>query len=167
MSARAQTLAERFERANDDLIALTERCSPAGWRAICPDEHWSVGVTTHHIADGHTLIVDFVRAIATGQPQPAALSSMAALEQFNARHAAEEAGCTREETVELLRRNGAFATEFIRGLGDDLLDHASPVPILGGAMCSAQRMVEDVLIGHIASHLDSIRAALDHSASDA
>ena len=42
MSERAQSLAERFEQMNNQLIATVEQCTDAQWHARCPVEGWSV-----------------------------------------------------------------------------------------------------------------------------
>lgn len=157
MGDRARALAERFEQANRELIAAIEECSEARWRTRCLAEDWSVGVTAHHVAEHYPLIVFCVRALAGGQPLPAL--SRAKIDQLNAHHARLQADCGREETAALLRRNGAAAASLTRGLADEQLDRSAAVPFLGGAVLTAEQVIEQVLIGHIHNHLRSIRAA--------
>src|SRR5881275_1006267 len=43
MGARAEKLAARFERVNEELIAEVEGCSEARWRSTTPEEGWPLG----------------------------------------------------------------------------------------------------------------------------
>jgi uncharacterized damage-inducible protein DinB len=158
MSGRAEELARRFEQVNDAMIATVESCSDEQWRKTCLGEQWSVGVTAHHVATAHGGIAGFVQALATGQPVPPLTSEM--LDAGNAEHARQFADCTREETVELLRSGGQAAASTVRGLSDEQLDNGTELPLMGGRRVSAGEIVETGLIGHPASHLESIRATL-------
>jgi hypothetical protein len=151
-------LAKRFEQTNDEVIAVVQRCSDEQWRTSCSGEQWSVGVTAHHIAISHVPITELVRAVATGQPVPPLTADM--LDAGNAEHARQFAGCTKEETLALLRRGGREAADLLRGLRDEQLDHGAELPLLEGRRLSAAEIVELVLIGHPMGHLGSIRAAL-------
>jgi hypothetical protein len=60
--------------------------------------------------------------------------------------------------LDLLRRNGASAVGFIRGLRDEEL--ARPVPSRDGSRTwRLEEMVERLFIGHVEEHLASIRKA--------
>ena len=158
MSNRAEELAKRFEQTNDEVIAAVQGCSDEQWRKTCSGEQWSVGVTAHHIGTSQVPIAGLVRAVATGQPVPSLTQEM--LGAGNAEHARQFAGCTKEETVELLRRGGREAADILRGLSDEQLDNGAELPLLGGRRTSAAEIAEMALIGHPTSHLESIRAAL-------
>ena len=82
------------------------------------------------------------------------------LDAGNAEHARQFAGCTKRETVDLLRGGGQAAASTVRGLSDEHLDNGAELPLMGGQRVSAGRIVEMGLIGHPTSHLESIRAAL-------
>jgi uncharacterized damage-inducible protein DinB len=156
MGERAQTLAEAFQRANEELIATVERCSDAGWAATTPGEGWTVAATAHHVAGGHQTITGLVQTIVQNLPrQPL---SMDLINQMNAQHAEEFAHCSKEETLTLLRTNGTAAAQMVRGLSDEQLDQQAD--LLGGTW-TVQRVIEAILIGHVQQHLASIRAALD------
>jgi hypothetical protein len=157
MSAQAAELADRFERANNDLIALIERLTGAQWAAPSEDDGRPVGVLAHHVATDHPILASFVEAVATGQPLPPLTMEM--LDQYNAQHAAEHRGCTREETIDLLRREGAAAAGLVRRLTDEQLDRTAVIPWEGEAPVSARQLIERKLIGHIGEHLGGIRAA--------
>ena len=153
MSERAQALAERFERANEEVIAAVERWPEEGWRATPPGEAWSVGLTAHHIGNGYAVVQRMLQPAAAGQPQPLPLGH-----DHNERYAEEHADCTKEEVLDQLRRNGASAVGFIRGLRDEELDR--PVPSRDGSRTwRLEEMAERLFIGHVEEHLVSIRRA--------
>ena len=157
MSVRAAALADRFERINRDLIAAVERCADADWQRTCAGEGWPIGVTAHHVATSYPAFKGFIQGIATGADLPPITPEM--LDASNARHAEEHARCSRQETLELLRRDGQAAAEAVRGLSDEQLDRTAPMALAGGSAVSAQQMAE-FMIGHPTDHLASIRAAL-------
>lgn len=156
MSARAQALAERFARANNELIALVERLTDAQWAAPGGAEGWSVGVTAHHLASDYAILAGLVETVATEQPLPAWTLDM--LHQYNAQHADEYKHCTKAETLELLRREGAAAVSMVQELSDEQLDRTAIIPWEAGPPVSAQQLIERKLIGHIQEHLASIQA---------
>src|SRR3954451_8051176 len=151
MTQKAIALTERFENAYADLIAAVEACSDADWQRVCTDEGWSVGVTAHHVASTAVPISSIVQAVATGAQAPAITPEM--LDANNAKHAHEAAGCTREETLALLRSGSAEAAQVLRGLTDDQLARTASLPLTGGNPISAEQMVEGAMIGHPTGHL--------------
>ena len=153
-SARARALAWRFEHANQGLIAMIERCSPEGWRAICADTGWSVGVQAHHVATGEAPILGVIQDAADGRPHPP--MPPAKLDAINARHAAEFADVTREETAELLRRNGAAAARAYRVLSDEQLERSATL-LEGGEPATVAELIEHLAIGEIERHGGYIR----------
>ena len=157
MSERARALADRLEQATDEMIAVVEQTSDADWQADCPNEGRTVGVTAHHLAGGLKAIAGWVHGIATGQP--AAAVSWETVHQANARHAERYASVTREETLELLRTNGAAAVQMVRGLGDEQLDRAVEV-FAGDGTITAEQLIENNLIGHVQGHLANVRQAV-------
>ena len=158
MGERARILAKRYEQTNEELIAAVEQCSAEQWRAVCVVENWPVGVTAHHVAAMAGLDVEVLSVVARGEPWPAI--SMDAVSEGNARHAHEHAGCTKAETIELLRRNCQAAAAVIEGFDDGQLDRAWPALWRDDALLSIEQCVEDHLIGHIREHLEGIRAAM-------
>lgn len=158
MGKRAQMLANQYEQLNEELIAIVEWCSAGQWRAVCVDENWPVGVTAHHVAAMANLCAEVLSAVARGEPWPPI--SMDMVHQGNARHALEHAKCTKDETVELLRRNCRAAATLVKGFDDEQLERAWPALWRENAPLSIAQCVEDHLIGHIHTHLPSIRAAI-------
>ncbi len=157
MSERARALADRLEQATNEMIAVVEQTSDADWKADCPNEGRTVGVTAHHLAGGLKVVANWVHGIATGQP--AAAVSWETVHQANARHAERYANVTREETLELLRTNGEAAVHMVRGLGDEQLDRAVEV-FAGDGTITAEQLIENNLIGHVHGHMANVRQAL-------
>lgn len=159
MSERQRLLADRFERANDALIAAAGRCTDAQWRALCRAEGWSVAVTAHHVADAYPLLWGLTQGLALGEPLPPVTLEMN--QQYTAQHAAQHAACGKGETIDLLRHNGDAIARAIRELRDEQLDRSSPWTFGGGEVISVQRMIERYIIDHIGEHLASINAAIE------
>ena len=156
MSERTEALATQFEQVNNDLISAVQSMSDEQWKKVCSGETWSVGVTAHYIATSHQPITRLVQTAASGGQMPGITPEM--IDAGNAQHAQQAANCTKEETLALLRTNGATAASTVRGLSDEQLDRSAP--LLGGPPTTAQQMAERVLIGHVQEHHNSIRAAV-------
>ena len=155
MGERAQALANRFDEANREIISAVEKCSDAQWRTKCAGETWSVGVVAHHVAESHAGIARIIQTIAAGQPLPNI--TMEIIDQRNAQHAKEQANCTKQETLDLIRQNGASAAATVRGLSDEQLQRSGT--LRAGPM-SAEQVIEGILIGHVKGHTASIRSAI-------
>jgi hypothetical protein len=153
--SRAEALAGRFERLNQDVISTVERCSEQHWRQPSGAEAWSVAVTAHHIAGSYSPIARLLRRVALGREVP--VLTRAQIDQGNAESAAQFANCSQAETLDLLRTAGAEAAGIIRALSDEQLDRAAWVNHLGATL-SAEQLAEQVLIGHTEEHLASIRS---------
>lgn len=156
MGERAQALADRFDAANDDLIAVVNRLTDVQWKAECAREGWSVGVTAHHVAAWYDGTVWLIQAVANGLTEAPMTAEQ--LHRENAQHARQHAGCTRQETAEFLRRDGAKVVEAIRSLQDEHLDRR--VKLHAGEM-TLERAIEFLLVDHVADHLRSIRDAVE------
>jgi hypothetical protein len=152
---QAHALTQQFEAVNNEVITLVEQCSDANWGKPCSEEQWSVGVTARHLAAGYQAIAGLVAAVATGQTLPPITMDM--INQGNAQHAKEHAACTKAEVLDLLRKNSAAAVSIVGGLSDEQLAHTGQ--LLGGPV-SAQQVAENILIGHTAHHLASLKATL-------
>jgi hypothetical protein len=157
MGARADALAKKFEEASKAVTDVLTRVSDADWKKMTSGEKWSVGVVAHHIAMSHAGISNLVKSVASGKSVPTL--TMAALDQMNAQHAKEHAGCSKSETLELHKKNAAAAAAIVRGLSDAELDRTGGV-LIGMPPMSTQQAVEQILIKHANEHLGSIRAAL-------
>ena len=158
---RAEDLAVRFERIHGELTSAVEACSDADWQTASPPEGWSVGVVVHHVASGQAQITGLTQLIANGGDLPSI--GWEAIHQGNAEHAQQFANCTKEETLDLLRQDGPAAAGALRGLSDQKLERTALMPVMGEDPISAGQFAEMVMLGHMETHLASIRGALGQS----
>ena len=154
MSARAESLAKQFEAKAAEMTAVVAKLSDADWKKITSAEKWPVGVTAHHLARGHEGILGIVKPIAAGKSIPNFTTAM--LDDMNATHAREHAGCTKAETLALHEKGAAAAAATVRALSDAELDRSGTV-LTGMPAMTTQQVVEGILINHINDHLGSIR----------
>ena len=157
MSTRAADLAAKLDEANAAVIEAVENSSDADWQRVTDSEGWSVGVTAHHSAISHLPVMGLVELVATGGEVPPITMEM--IHVGNAQHAQEHATCTRDEVLEILRRDGKAAADKLRSLNDEQLDRKASMAFAGGAEMSAGQLAEMVLLGHPIQHLESIKAA--------
>jgi uncharacterized damage-inducible protein DinB len=156
-TTRAEEYAARFAAANDEVIALVVDCTEEQWRLRCVDEERSVAVVAHHIAEVNAAFTRMVARLARGQtysPQ----TSMAEIDRQNAQHARDHAGVGKPEVLDGLRSSGEAIARQLAVLSDAQLDRVAGV--FGGREMSVAQVVEYVVIGHTAAHLDSIRATV-------
>jgi hypothetical protein len=78
---------------------------------------------------------------------------------MNAENARKNANRAKADVVAELRSNGAEASAYVRGLGDEELQRSavlffSPEPV------TADFIIENVLVNHSLEHLESLRAAV-------
>lgn len=156
-NTRAQELANRFTRANNELITTIERFSEAKWQAICENDGRSIGVVVHHLATIHPAVIEMIKEVEAGQDLLHV--TIEKVNAGNALHAQQNANCTKSETLRLLRLNGNTTTNYILQLDDNQLELASPFGYTGGKMVTAQQLIENNLINHIYEHLASIQKA--------
>jgi hypothetical protein len=154
MGARAESLAKQFETKAAEMTAVIKGLSDADWKKTTEAEKWSVGVTAHHVAGGHEGILGIVKTLAAGQSIPNFTMDM--LNEMNAKHAKEQAGCTKAETLALHEKGAAAAAAAVRGLSDVELDKKGTV-LAGMPALTTQQAIENILINHINDHMGSIR----------
>ena len=157
MASRGEDLAKQFEAKANEATAVLERLSDADWKKVTTAEKWPVGVTAHHIAVSHELIAGIIKTLADGKPGPNI--NMDAINELNAKHAQDSAGCTKAETLALHKQNAAAAAVMVRGLSDAELDRTGAV-LAGMPPMSAAQLAGGLLVGHIDEHLGSIRATV-------
>jgi hypothetical protein len=156
-SRRAQALAATFRAENEALIALVTAMDERDWTADCPAEGRSVGVVVGHIAEGHLIIGEIVRAIAAGRPLP--VQAYRTVEQgatVNARQARRLATRTRDDSLHTLRANTERMARFIERLSDEDLRRE----IVGCSGLTLADEIERGLIGHLTVHARAVRLAL-------
>ena len=157
MGAKGEALARQFEAKVAEATILLEGLSEADWKKTTAAEQWTVGVTAHHIASSYESASRIIKTIATGQALPHFTREI--LDEMNARHADEFAGCSRAETIALHKRGAAVAAAVVRGLSDDELAETGIV-FAGAPPVSAEELVKRVLLAHIGSHFGSIRKTI-------
>jgi|SRR5215216_1629419 len=157
MSERAESLARRFERAHQEFLAVVEPLSADQWRADCPDDRCTVAALTHHVAIALPYQIRIFTAMAAGKRTEAL--TWAWLAESNADDAAVFATCDHAETIGLLNQNAVAAAAFVRSLDADHLAR-SGLYIEDVTALTVDQWIRHVLIGHLTSHLASIRDAL-------
>ena len=157
MGAKAESLAKKYEAKAAELTATIQKLSDADWKKVTTAEKWPVGVTAHHVAGAHEPISGIVKTLAAGQSIPG--FSMAMLDEANAKHAKDFAGCTKAETLALHEKGVKSAAAVVRGLDDTQLDKGGTV-LTGMPAMTCQQAIEGVLIGHIDDHMGSIRSTV-------
>lgn len=156
---RAESLAERIEEGAAGLAAFVEGLSEEEWRKpVSETDHRSVGVVVHHVATVYPIEVDLARAIAGGNAVTEVTWEV--VSGLNAQHAQQQSGVTREDTLELLKRNSREAAATVRGFTNEELDRAAPFSLSFGAPVTAQFVIEDHALRHSWHHLAKIRKAL-------
>jgi SAM-dependent methyltransferase len=156
---RAEALADRIEEGAALLAAFAEGLSEEEWRTqVTRTDNRPIGVIVHHVASVYPIEVDVARAIASGK----ALLDVTpeAIAEMNAKHALDQAGATKAETLDLLRKNSREAANAVRKFTDDELDQAAPFGLSFGAPVTAQFVIEDHALRHSWHHLARIRKAV-------
>ena len=158
-SIRAGLLADRIEEGARGLASFAEKLTDSEWSTpVSASDTRSVGTVVHHVASVYPIEIDLARTIASGKPITEVTWEVVA--ELNAGHARENAGITKDATLELLRRNSREAATAVRGFTDEELDHAAPFSLSFGAPVSAQFVIEDHALRHSWHHLARIRKAL-------
>jgi hypothetical protein len=156
---RSQALAERLEQGARALATLAGGLTDAQWQTRIAKDGRKVGVVVHHVATMYPLEIQLAQALAGGK----AIEGVTwdAVNDINAKHAAEHDGVTKEAALDLLRRNSAAAAAAIRALSDAELDKAAPVSLNADAPLTCQFFIEDHAMRHSYHHLAKIRGAIN------
>jgi hypothetical protein len=157
MGAKGEALAKQFEAKVAEATGLLEKLSDADWKKTTAAEKWTVAATAHHVASSYEPITGIITMIAAGQALPPFTRQM--LDEMNAQHAREFAGCTKSETMALHTKGAAGAAAAVRGLSDAELAKTGTVFTWMSPM-SAEDMVKGALLGHIDEHFGSIRKTI-------
>ena len=158
-SRRAAALAERIEEGAALLAKFAEGLSHEQWQtSVSETDRRPVGVIVHHVASMYPIEIEVARAIAGGHPVTDVTWEVVAA--LNAKHAQEQAGETKQTTLELLRQNSRQAADAVRAFTDEELDRASPFSLSFGAPVTAQFVIEDHALRHSWHHLARIRRTL-------
>jgi hypothetical protein len=162
MKNRANAIADRLEQGASELAAFADGLSEAEWNTIVPGgsgkDTRPVGVVVHHVATMYPIEITVARAVAGGN----AVTDVTweAVAGINADHAKANAGVSKAEALELLKKNSSEAARDIRGFTDEELDTAAPFSLSFGAPMTCQFVLEDHAVRHSWHHLARIRSAL-------
>src|SRR6185436_17855367 len=118
-SQLANALAERLEEGARALAAFAVGLTDTEWQTRTPKDGRTIGVIVHHVASVYPLEIQLAQTIAEGKPVTGVTADD--VNAMNAGHAAENGAVTKEEALDLLRRNSAAAAEAIRALTDEQL----------------------------------------------
>ena len=157
-SRRAQVLADRLELGANALITAAGELTDTEWQTQVPKDGRKVGVTVHHVATMYPLEIQLAQILADGKSVTGV--TMDDVHQINAAHARDHDAVTKEEALDLLRRNSAAAAAAIRALSDEELDRAAAASLYSSAPITCQFMLEDHAVRHSYHHLARIQAAL-------
>jgi len=156
MSRRAKELADKIISFNNELIAFVDNLSQEDWQKVCGGEGWPVNVVAHHIAAGHYGALNLAKLIVAGEPLPEL--SQDAIDQMNVQHAEEHAGCSKDEVLGHLRKNGSEIADYVAGLSDHDLDRTAHLAVVGGDV-SAEKFLELVILVSGKEHFENMKAA--------
>jgi hypothetical protein len=154
---RAEALADRIEKGAAGLAEFAKGLTDKEWRTPVRDGR-PVGVCVHHVASVYPIEIQLAQGIASGK----AITDVTweAVADMNAKHASDFANTTKEEAIDLLRRNSKEAATAVRSFTDEQLDTAAPFSLSFGAPVTAQFVLEDHAVRHSWHHLARIRSAL-------
>lgn len=157
MSDRIEAYAQQFEAVNNETIALVTACSDEQWRQVTASEGWSVGVVAHHAAEVNRAFVNILERIAAGDTYSPSISTEE-LDRQNAKHAHDYANVGKQDVLALLQSNGVDLARAIRSLREDQLEQTAGT--FGDLKLTVSQVIEWVIIGHPAEHLNSIRSTV-------
>jgi hypothetical protein len=157
-SRRANALAERLEQGARVLEAVAGALTETEWQTHIRGDGRTIGVVVHHVATMYPLEIQLAQALAAGKPISGVTWDV--VSDLNARHARDNGAVTKQEAIELLRRNSVAAAAAIRALSDEELDSAGTVSLNADAPLTCQFFLEDHAVRHSYHHLARIRATV-------
>ena len=162
MSKRSDALADRLEQGAAALANFAAALTNDEWNVRTPKDGRKIGVIVNHVATVYPLEIEFAQMVAKGQAVTDL--TMEVINAMNADHATANDGVTKEQTLDLLRRNSEAAAAAIRALSDEELDEAVSVSLYGGATLTCQFVLEDHAVRHSYHHLARLKSALQSRA---
>jgi hypothetical protein len=158
MSTRAEALAQRIEQGAEALAAFAQGLSDAQWRTVMPRDGRQIGVIIHHVASVYPIEIQLATELAKGNRIEGV--TWDGIADMNAKHAHEHGSASRQDTIDLLRRNSRTAAAAVRAFTDEQLDRAAPVSLNADAPLTTQFFIEDHALRHSWHHLAMIKKAL-------
>jgi hypothetical protein len=155
VNERANLLAERLEQGARALLTFATALTDAQWQMPVLKDGRKIGVVVHHVASVYPIEIQLAQTLAAGKPVTGV--TIDAIHAMNAAHAKEFDAVTKEEALELLRRNSAAAATAIRALSDQELEQAAAASLYADAPITCQFMLEDHAVRHSYHHLARIQ----------
>jgi hypothetical protein len=157
MSTRSEALAARIEEGAAALADYAESISDADWQKSVRDGR-PIGVIIHHVASVYPIEVQLAQGIGSGKALPEVTWEV--VHKMNSDHAAANAGTSKKDAIDLLRRNSREAAAAVRQFTDAQLDTAAPFGLSFNAPVTAQFVIEDHALRHSWHHLARIKQTL-------
>jgi hypothetical protein len=161
LSTRSEVLAQRLEEGVRQLAALAQSLSDEQWQLRVPHDSRKIGVVVHHVGTMYPIEITLAQQLARGEPVEGV--TWAAVHEMNAEHARTFDRVTKQEALDLLRKNSTDAAAAVRALTDEQLDTAAGLSLNSDGPRTCQFMLEDHAVGHAWHHLRKIRGALGRS----
>lgn len=152
-----EALVQQFNKLNGELLLFVEKCDAASWNKVTLAEGWPVCVTARHIGVSHYPVIEWVQMIVQGNPLPPVV--MNTVDQLNAQHAKDHWTCSKQEVVELLRRNHAKVIAYLKTIHDTDLERRSYLKLFDVDVSAAQ-LFTAILLNSAAAHLASMKATV-------
>ena len=148
---RAEVLAHRFLRANDEAIAALERYPETRWRAEQRQgSGYSAATEVYELAEDYLDLAGCIAAVASGDPLPSLRND---LSERRVQRGSPRYG--KDVAAELLRRRAAAAARIIGTLEDYQLDRATSY---FGTRLTVAQLVDELLIAHVQERGQSLHA---------
>jgi ubiquinone/menaquinone biosynthesis C-methylase UbiE len=160
-SRRAELLADRIEEGAIRLAEFAQQLTDHEWNTPLIEggvEGRTVGVIVHHVASMYPIEIELTQAIAGGNAVTQVTWDV--VHQVNAKLAAENPSPTKDQALDLLRKNSTEAANAVRNMSDAELDRAAPFSLSYAAPVTAQFVIEDHALRHSWHHLACIRKTL-------
>ncbi len=157
---RMDELAQQFEQAHQEIVALVVACPDNGWVALCEGENETFAALVNHIALGYPFEIDLLHFALENTTCPTVYDSEENLDQWHANTSSLYRDRNKRETFDLLRHNGTAACEYIQSLSEDDLKKPVTAPLIikwYGNAPSVERVIHDFLIDHHTMHIESLR----------
>ena len=160
MGARAEALASRIEQGAAQLAAYAEKLSDDDWKRPVAQERDGrpVNVIVHHVASVYPIEVQLAQAVGSGKNMSEVTWDV--VKNMNAGHAKDNANASKQETLDLLRKNSSEAAAAVRQMTDEQLDTAAPFGLSFDCPVTAQFVLEDHAVRHSWHHLARIKETL-------
>jgi len=158
MSSRSEVLAQRLEQGVRELAELARGLTDEQWQTRVPHDSRKVGVIVHHVGTMYPIEISLAQQLARGEPVVGV--TWVKVHEMNADHARSFDRVTKEEALELVRKNSSAAAAAVRAFTDEQLDTAAGLSLNSDGPRTCQFMLEDHAVGHAWHHLLKIRGAL-------